>query len=81
MAGHKRKDKGLGEAVKKIRTEAGLSRAEFGRRYFIPVRTLENWEWGRNEPPLYFVRLLLRVIKEDFPQVLLSDLNEHKPEE
>ena len=33
--------------IKEIRDLAGISRAEFSRKYNIPVRTLEDWEAGK----------------------------------
>lgn len=41
------------------------SRAAFAREYGIPVRTLENWESGINEPPAYVIDLLARAVVED----------------
>ncbi len=34
------------------------SRAEFSRMYDIPLRTLENWDSGKTESPLY-VKMLI----------------------
>jgi putative transcriptional regulator len=48
-----------------IRQILGISRAEFSRRYNIPVRTLEDWDSGKREPPAYVIALLERVVKED----------------
>lgn len=52
--------------IKEIRDLLGISRAEFGRRYHIPTRTLESWENGERIPPGYVVELLERVVKEDY---------------
>lgn len=49
----------------KIRKIAGISRAEFSKKYNIPVRTLENWDAGKGNPPEYVLDLLERVVKED----------------
>lgn len=49
----------------RIRNMLGVSRAEFSRRYDIPIRTLEEWDAGRRVPPKYVVNLLERVVKED----------------
>lgn len=49
----------------RIRKMLGVSRAEFSRRYDIPIRTLEEWDAGRRVPPKYVVNLLERVVKED----------------
>lgn len=51
--------------IKKIREFSGLSRAEFSRKYEIPVRTLENWEAGIRKCPEYVEKLLLRCVSED----------------
>ena len=51
-----------------IREKAGLSRAEFSRRYGIPIRTLENWDTGVNIPPEYVLNLLERVVDSDLQQ-------------
>ena len=51
--------------TKEIRDLLGISRAEFSRRYGIPVRTLENWDAGKTRPPDWARALLERVVKED----------------
>ena len=49
----------------RIRKILGISRAEFSRRYNIPIRTLEEWDAGRRTPPEYVITLLERVVRED----------------
>ena len=56
----------------RIRKILGISRAEFSRRYHIPVRTLEAWDKGINNPPEYVIELLERVVKEDAKKELLE---------
>lgn len=48
-----------------IRAMLGVSRAEFSRRYGIPVRTLENWDAGVRVPPEWVLKLLERVVRWD----------------
>lgn len=48
-----------------MREHLKISRAEFSRRYNIPVRTLENWESGKNKCPDYVRQLLERAVLED----------------
>lgn len=55
--------------IKEMRELLGISRAEFSRRYGIPLRTLENWESGMRTPPPYVITLLERIIKEDADEV------------
>ena len=52
--------------IDEIRSISGLSRAEFSRRYEIPVRSLENWESGVRKCPGYVEKLLERCVREDF---------------
>lgn len=51
--------------AKEIRELLGVSRAEFSRRYGIPIRTLEDWDWGKRVPSEWVLKLLERVVKED----------------
>ena len=48
-----------------IRALLGIGRAEFARRYHIPLRTLENWDAGVRKPPDWAVYLLERVVRMD----------------
>ena len=41
------------------------SRAAFGRKYDIPIRTLETWEAGISSAPRYLINLLTRAVMED----------------
>ena len=56
--------------IKEIRSITGLSQAKFGDEYEIPKRTIEDWETGRRKPPEYLLRLLERVVKEDFDEIM-----------
>lgn len=55
--------------IKEMRELLGISRAEFSRRYGIPLRTLEDWESDKRTPPPYVINLLERIIKEDADEV------------
>ena len=52
--------------IREIRSITGLSQAKFAEKYEIPKRTLEKWEQGEHEAPLYLVKLLERAVKEDY---------------
>ncbi len=54
--------------VKTIRAQSGLSQSEFAHRYGFSVRTLQDWELGRTEPPSA-VRAYLMVI-DQFPETV-----------
>jgi putative transcriptional regulator len=36
--------------VRALRERLGLSQAEFGKRYLLSVRTIQQWEQGQREP-------------------------------
>lgn len=52
--------------IRRIRELTGLSMNKFCAKYRIPSRTLQDWEYGRNEPAEYTVDLLERAVREDF---------------
>ena len=54
--------------VKAIRAKSGLSQTEFANRYGLSVRTLQDWELGRTQPPSA-VRAYLIVI-DRFPETV-----------
>jgi transcriptional regulator with XRE-family HTH domain len=51
--------------ITNMRSDLGITRAEFSRRYNIPVRTLEAWESGDREAPEYVIDLLGRAVYAD----------------
>lgn len=52
-------------SIAEMREHLKISRAEFSRRYNIPIRTLENWESGKSKCPDYVRQLLERAVLED----------------
>lgn len=53
-------------SIKAIRSYSNLTQAAFAKKYGIPKRSIENWEGGKAQAPEYMVKLLARVVKEDF---------------
>lgn len=51
--------------IKELREQKNMNRREFSEYTGIPVRTLEDWEAGRRNPPEYIPRLLAYQIKYD----------------
>lgn len=49
--------------ITEMRNYIGVSRAEFSRRYKIPLRTLESWEAGVRTPPEYVLQLLEESVR------------------
>lgn len=44
---------------KRIRLYSGLTQKEFSRIFNIPLRTIENWESGKRNPPDYVFNLIM----------------------
>lgn len=55
--------------VKRIRSKAGMSQAEFARAFCINPRTLQEWEQGRRRPDAT-TRAYLAVIDKNRKAVL-----------
>lgn len=53
--------------IKEAREAKGMSRAELSRWLKIPIRTLENWDAGTNEPPEWAKELIIEKIEKGRP--------------
>jgi transcriptional regulator with XRE-family HTH domain len=49
--------------IAEMRERLKVSRAEFSRRYNIPIRTLESWESEVRTPPEYVLQLLEESVR------------------
>ena len=49
--------------IKEAREQAGLSRAKMSRLFEIPVRTLEDWDAGKSNPPPYVAKLIIEKLE------------------
>lgn len=49
--------------VKELRAKTGLSQSQFAAHFGLPVRTLQDWEQGRREPPDYVVAMMERILE------------------
>ncbi len=54
----------IGNKIRQLRENAGLTRRDLCERLSIPYRTLQEWETGRRTPPGYVINLLEIYIKE-----------------
>ena len=57
--------------VRSLREKVGMNRKEFSEYTRIPVRTLEDWEAARRQPPEYVPRLLMYQLR--FTQLTKAD--------
>lgn len=49
--------------IRELRKRAGMSREQFCGYFRIPYRTLQSWELGERDTPIYVKRLLMYVIR------------------
>ena len=57
--------------VRSLREKVGMNRKEFSEYTGIPVRTSEDWEAARRQPPEYVPRLLMYQLR--FTQLTKAD--------
>ena len=48
--------------IKEARKEAGITQEKMSEMLEIPKRTIENWETGKNTPPVYVEKLVLKEL-------------------
>ena len=44
--------------IRELRKAAGLTQKAFCELFGVPFRTLQDWEYGKNKEPEYFVKLV-----------------------
>ena len=74
-------DNKKGEAmmtVKELRVKTGLSQSRFADRFGIPIRSVQHWEQGRQDPPSYVVSMIERILELE---ELCKQLNERLSKE
>lgn len=49
--------------IKEARLAAGLSQAKMSEILGIPIRTIENWESGRRNPPKWAKKLIVKELE------------------
>lgn len=57
--------------ITEIRALTGLPMSKFAQKYEIPYRTLQKWEFSKDNPnyrecPIYVNHMLERLVKSDF---------------
>lgn len=51
--------------IRRLRNESGLSMKEFADHVGIPLRTIEDWEAGKRNPPAYVLNLIEFWVKHE----------------
>lgn len=52
--------------IKELRDLTGMSQSQFGAYFGISVRTIQQWEQERRQPPEYLVGLLKRILDFEY---------------
>ena len=53
----------MSERIKEARQTAGLTQKRMSELLLIPLRTIENWESGKRNPPLWAENLIVEKLK------------------
>lgn len=53
----------MSSKIKEARMHLGMSRAEMHRQFEIPLRTLEDWDSGKRNPPVWAEKLILEKLE------------------
>lgn len=49
--------------IQEMRKQLNMTQKEFAEKFHISLRTLQRWEQGQNEPPLYATYCIKRIIE------------------
>jgi len=49
--------------IKELRKSLGLSQAKFATKFGIPLRTVQDWEYGKREVKSYIVDMMYKIIE------------------
>ena len=61
----------VSERVISIRERSGLSQRGFAAKYNIPLRTVQNWEYGKADAPEYLLDLIEADMMRTDPRLVL----------
>ena len=64
--------------IKELRLSTRMTQREFAGYFNIPLRTIENWETGKRNPPEYVVELIRYKIEKEENMNRAKLLNEIK---
>lgn len=59
--------------IKKTRKKLHMTQTQFGLLFGIPMRTIQEWELGRRNPPDYVINMMEEILKR---RGLLTDKEE-----
>ena len=51
--------------IKEIRESYNITRTQLCEMLDIPYRTLQDWETGKHKPPVYVVKMIKIILKQN----------------
>lgn len=48
--------------ITQLRESINMNQKQFAERFNIPVKTVQNWEYGRSVPPIYVIGMIETII-------------------
>jgi len=49
--------------IRETRKKLKLTQTEFGNLFGIPMRTIQEWEYGHRKPPSYVLKMMEEILK------------------
>ena len=63
---------GLGEKIKELRLEKGLSQMKLGKIIGVSQKAIDYWERGVNEPKASYIIILVKTFEISFDEFFLD---------
>ena len=55
---------------KEIRLKLGLTQAQMSQILHIPLKSIQNWEYGRTNPPPYLLPMIEIIFENDLLEAM-----------
>ena len=55
---------------KEIRLKLGLTQAQMSQILHIPMKSIQNWEYGRTNPPPYLIPMIEIIFENDLLEAM-----------
>ncbi len=63
---------GIGEKIKELRLEKGLSQMKLGKIIGVSQKAIDYWERGVNEPKASYIIMLVKTFEISFDEFFLD---------
>jgi len=59
----------MNDEIKVLRHKMNMSQTKFAEYLGIPLPNIQKWEAGRTTPPEYVMKLIVRILKFENPDI------------